>query len=230
MKKIIALLLALAMCVSLCACGGREVSSPGSADEENAAETDDEASNEAGEISDPGTESTENTPVNDDAAEGENTGTVVDPANVEAPESTESTSNSAGMDISYAGGMSVKEESDGTTLVEYGSDRLYIRDVTGEYKPESTDAATFLYEYAYEKCVQMVVDTYGEITQFGGEYPITPSGNEIYGYGANMTCQSGVGVFASIKLVALEGGDGYAVMISVCHESNAGVFDNVEVE
>ena len=92
------------------------------------------------------------------------------------------------------------------------------------------DPATYLYEYAYEKCTQLVVENYGEIDQFQGEYSLEVSGNEIYGYGAHIITDRQLPVYAFIKLVTLDGGEGYAVMIGVCDESTMEIFDNVEVK
>lgn len=250
MKKILALILAMTMCLSLCACGSRDVVSPGAADDET---TENAENNAEGDTANPGTASDSEDAVsgnndadggnddnsdndsddsdsdNDNAESGSNTGI----ANVTAPDSTEEfkyDSGNADIDISYGDGMDVTETEDGLASVAYGDSRLFVEDVTSEYDPSKDDAASFLYDYAYAKCVEMVFDTYGEITQFNGEYPLSISGNEIYAYGAQMTCAPQIPVYAFIKLVTLDDGEGYAVVIGICNESDAGIFDNVEVQ
>lgn len=255
MKKMFALILALAMCLSLCACGSRDIASPGTEDKE----TSDDAGNnnadnaENSEIASDGDNanvvsgdsnanadsdssvSNDSENANDSNSESNipSSGNNTPGAVAEAPESTEEyqfVSGGASIDISYSNDMNVYEIGDGRVCVAYDQCKLYVQNVTSEFNPDSDEPATFLYDYAYEKCVGMVVDAYGEITQFEGEYNLAPEGNEIYGYGANMTCNSQTQVYTFIKLLTLDNGEGYAVMIGVCDEYNASVFDNIEVQ
>lgn len=221
MKRIITILLVLIMCVSLCACGGdRDIASPSGDDAENA---DSNVGNT------PIDES--KTPDGTNAVNGD-TGEAVE-EHTEAPENSEESTVAAGdldMDISYGDGMTVTESGNDDTVSINNEDgsKLYVKDVTGEYDPNIDDPAQFLYEYAYESCVEIVGETFGEITQFNGEYPIAVANNELYGYAARMVCENNVQVYAFIKLVNVE--DGYAVMIGVCEESSMNVFDNVTID
>lgn len=226
MKKALILILALVLCISLCACGGRgNLANPDVADD-GSANNPGTTSDEVGGNTDAQTE--------DDAANGDNSeDEQVSEGATSAPESTEDYSYASGdanINISYGDGMTVKESEDGTASVEYGENKLFVKDVTKEYDPNTTDAESFLYDYAYDKCVELVEDTFGAITQFNGEHPLNVTGNELYGYGAHMVCEPQTNVYAFIKLVTLEDGEGYAVMIGVCDENNVSVFDNVKLD
>lgn len=227
MKKIFAIILALAISLSLCACS-RDVKSPGS-------QSDDKSGND--QVDSASDNTTDENKSNDDSVNtndtsvdnAENNGNSGSDEAANAPESTENYEY-ADINISYGKGMAVTEADNGMASVEYDGCKLFVEDVTDDFNPNTTDAATYLYDYAYEKCVELVMETYGTITQFNGEYAISVSGNEIYGYGAHMTCDSDTQVYAFIKMVTLDAGKGYAVMIGICDEYNEGVFNNVEVK
>lgn len=239
MKKILAFILALAMCVSLCACGRRDIASPGSANEETAddannnEENSNAISNGDNAVSSNGEANTNNAA--DNVSGESNTpdnGNNTSGTAAEIPESTEEYSmdlGSTSIDISYAADMTVSKVAESSVAVQYGENRLYVQDITSEFNPDKDEAANFLYDYAYNKCVDLVVNTFGQITQFTGEYNLSCEGNVIYGYAANMTCSSQLEVYSFIKLVTLDDGEGYAVMIGVCHQSEASIFDNIEV-
>ncbi len=239
MKRVITILLVIVMCVSLCACGGnRDMSSPGGADGESAGtnigntpiddseDIDDTNTVDDASGDDTATASGDDTIANDSNGSGSQTYT-------EAPSNSEESTATAGslnIDINYGSGMTVTEKTeDDMVSVDHGDgSKLYIQDVTDVYDPNTQDPAQFLYEYAYESCVDIVSATFGNISQFHGENPISVSNNELYGYGAHMTCDPQIPVYAFIKLVSVE--DGYAVMIGVCKETNMNVFDNVTID
>lgn len=232
MKKILAILLVLAISLSLCGCS-RNIASPGGEKDQSGDDSkepsgtvtgyDEQGATDQADKADANTDSSDISAASDDGS-GENT--VV-------PESTKDydyTSGNASINISYGDGMNVTETDDGMASIEYEGCRLFVQDVTDDFNPNTTDAETYLYDFAYEKCVQLVMETYGTITQFNGEYALSVSDNEIYGYGAHMTCDSQTQVYAFIKMVTLDAGKGYAVVIGICDDYNYNVFDNVEVK
>ena len=121
MKRILALMLALVMCFSLCACGGRDVASPGSADEETTGET---ANNADDNVSGDAVENDTDASVDNDTNENvvaESDEFISSSGSIAAPESTEKynyASSGADIEISYGEGMNVAENVDGHAVVE----------------------------------------------------------------------------------------------------------------
>ena len=147
-----------------------------------------------------------------------------------APENTGTYNYSVGgktITISYGNGMAASEEG-GMTLITYGTDRLYVEDVTDSYDPNG-DASNYLYQYAYRTALPLVNATYGDVSDFDGEVVMSGTGNEIMGYAGTMTCSGNSTVYAFVKWVKLDNNAGYAVETGICDGANATVFNNVEV-
>lgn len=223
MKRVLILLLTLAMCFSLCACGERDVASPGGADDKTA-ETNKDATVD--------NTSDDEAETNNDGEASENNNAQSNGVQTEEPIVEKEQNYDVGnldMDITYSSDMTTTEKpEEKTVIIEHGANnRLYIQDVTGVYNPDTTDPSSFLYDYAYENCVQLVNSMFGQVIDFKGEEALATSGDELYAYGAQMTCAHNTEVYAYIKLVAVE--NGYAVVTGVCEKAEMNVFDNVDI-